>query len=116
MPGKNLVLFSLLKRTPLLVWRKRMSLTCLLGMQKKRKWRMKRTARKGGVKRDAKGMKRDAGGAKRDVKGARNMKSMRRDILVILTIGRNRVETRGEDMTLIEHENHGVCYAIYSVT
>lgn len=78
---------------------------------------MKKTTRKGGVKRDGKGMKRDEKGMKRDVKGmkrdakgmkrdvidVRNMKSTRRDTLVIPMIGRNRVETKiGGDMTLIE--------------
>lgn len=66
---------------------------------------MKRTARKGGAKRDGRG-----------VKGVRNMKSMRRDTLVIPMIGRNGVETKkGEDMTLIENEEHGLHHAIYSV-
>ena len=76
---------------------------------------VKRSGRvmKRGVKRSGRGTKR---GVKRSVKGVRDMKSTRRNILRIP--GRNGVvETkRGEDTTLIEHENHGVRNAIYSVT
>lgn len=81
---------------------------------------MKRTTRKGGVKRDGKGMKRDAKGVKRDVRDVRNMKSTRRDTLVIPMIGRNQVETKiGGDMTLIEQGTwfyFTPCHLLYNLT